>query len=62
MMGGNPARCQYPRGKGRATHSRTVEDEGRPATEAELPCQIKPLRRTLTGVQRAWVSAASNQM
>ena len=39
MMGGNPARCQYPRGKERATHCRTAEDERRPATEKELPAR-----------------------
>ena len=39
MMGGNPARCQYPRGKGRATHCRTAEEVGRPATETELPAR-----------------------
>ena len=61
-MSGNSARCQYPKANERATHCRTAEDERRPVMEAELPCQIKPLRRTLTGKQRAWVSAASNQM
>lgn len=45
-MGGNPARCQYPRGKGRATNSRMADEEGRPATETELPAREATAQNT----------------